>query len=38
MHSGKVADVAGNSKDSTANVHQWQKLGGDNQKWKFEAV
>lgn len=34
-HSGKVADVAGCSTAPGANVHQWDWLGGDCQRWQL---
>lgn len=33
--SGKALDVADASKTAGANVHQWDYVGGDNQKWKL---
>jgi len=36
-HSGRCLDVAGVSRDTGANVHQWDCHGGDNQKWRFMA-
>ncbi len=32
-HSGKVADVNQSSTSDGATVHQWEWLGGDNQRW-----
>jgi hypothetical protein len=37
-HSGKVLDVAGISTANGAQLQQWDYLGGNNQKWRFEAV
>jgi elongation factor Tu len=34
-HSGKVLDVAGISSANGAKLHQWDYVGGDNQKWKL---
>lgn len=33
-HSGKSMDVAGVSRNNGANVHQWDYVGGNNQKWR----
>lgn len=35
QHSGKCLDVSGNSRQSGANIHQWDCNGGDNQLWKL---
>jgi hypothetical protein len=35
VHSNKVLDVSGVSTANGANIHQWDWVGGDNQKWKF---
>jgi hypothetical protein len=37
-HSGRVLDVTGLSGDNGAPVIQWEYWGGDNQRWKLEAV
>jgi hypothetical protein len=37
-HSGKVLDVSGISPDNGAPVIQWDHWGGDNQRWRLEAV
>jgi hypothetical protein len=37
-HSGKVLDVSGISLDNGAPVIQWDWWGGDNQRWRLEAV
>ena len=37
-HSGKVLDVAGASTANGALVHQWEWWGGDNQRWRIEAL
>ncbi|MFE9018083.1 RICIN domain-containing protein [Streptomyces sp. NPDC007808] len=37
-HSGKVLDVSGVSPDNGAPVIQWDWWGGDNQRWRLEAV
>jgi ribosomal silencing factor RsfS len=34
-HSGKALDVSGASQQNGANVVQWDKTGGDNQKWQL---
>lgn len=34
-HSGKVLDVADSNTEDGANIIQWSKAGGDNQKWKL---
>ena len=33
-HSGKALDVSGISRSNGANVHQWDYVGGNNQKWR----
>ncbi|MDX1693582.1 MAG: glycosyl hydrolase family 18 protein [Ketobacteraceae bacterium] len=33
-HSGKALDVSGISYSNGANVHQWDYVGGNNQKWR----
>jgi hypothetical protein len=35
VHSGKVLDVRGVSRDNGAAVQQWDWLGGDKQRWKI---
>jgi hypothetical protein len=37
-HSGRVLDVSGVSKSDGANIQQWGYGGGDNQKWRIEAL
>jgi hypothetical protein len=37
-HSGKVLDVSGISPDNGAPVIQWDWWGGDNQRWRLEAI
>ncbi|MER5832867.1 RICIN domain-containing protein [Streptomyces sp. NPDC002130] len=37
-HSGKVLDVSGISPDNGAPVIQWDWWGGDNQRWRLEAL
>jgi hypothetical protein len=37
-HSGKVLDVKGASDDNGAPIHQWDWVGGDNQKWHLDDV
>ena len=37
-HSGKCLNVSGNSTADGANVQQWDYVGQDNAKWKFEPV
>ncbi len=36
--SGKAMDVADVSKNPGANIHQWDYVGGENQKWKLVAA
>jgi len=36
--SGKVVDVSEVSKTAGANVHQWDYVGGENQKWKLQSA
>lgn len=36
--SGKAMDVAEVSKTPGANIHQWDYVGGENQKWKLSAA
>src|SRR5258706_5437061 len=36
--SGKVLDVTGASAVNGALIHQWDWLGGDNQKWRLEPL
>lgn len=35
-HSGKAMDVSGVSTSDGAQIHQWDYVGGNNQKWYFE--
>lgn len=36
--SGKAMDVSDVSKDTGANIHQWDYVGGENQKWKLQSA
>jgi hypothetical protein len=38
VHSGKALDVAGASRDSGANVNQWEVNGDHNQKWMIKHI